>query len=224
VGNAGVIFDFDGVIADSEPLQYAAYSQVLRDFGVSVTREEYGREWIAAGRGPEYAVEQYELPLTADEVKRRKNPIYHELLRAKVTLMPGAREALQRLSPHFPIALATNSSEVDACFVLDRFDVRRYFTALVTRECYEEPKPAPDAFVAAAAALSCEPRRCVVIEDAYKGIVSAVRAGCASIAVPHSFTENHDFSLADSIVSSLDKVTVELIETLLSHRPLEGNG
>lgn len=223
MNGVGVIFDFDGVIADSEPLQYAAYSRVLRDFGVSVTREEYGREWIAAGRGPEYAVRQYRLPLTPDEVKRRKNPIYHELLRAEVALMPGAREALQRLSPHFPLALATNSIEADACFVLDRFDLRRYFAALITRECYREPKPAPDAFLAAAGALGCDPRRCVVIEDAYKGIVSAARAGCATIAVPHSFTRNNDFSLADKVVASLDEVTVSLVETLAS-RPLEVTG
>jgi HAD superfamily hydrolase (TIGR01509 family) len=183
VGDAGVIFDFDGVIADSEPLQYAAYSRVLQEFGVSVTREEYGREWIAAGRGPEYAVKQYALPLTADEVKRRKNPIYHELLRSSVTLMPGVPEALRRLSAEFPLALATNSFEVDACFVLDRFELRQYFTALVTRECYDEPKPAPDAFLAAAAALRRAPRHCVVIEDAEKGILSAARAGCPTIAV-----------------------------------------
>ena len=219
----GVIFDFDGVIADSEPLQYAAYSRVLRDFGVSVTREEYGREWIAAGRGPEYAVQRYGLPLTPDEVKRRKNPIYHDLLRAQVTLIPGAREALQRLAPHFPLALATNSTKADTCFVLDRFDLRRYFTALITRECYQAPKPAPDAFLAAAAALGCEPRRCVVIEDAQKGIVSAAGAGCATIAVPNSFTENNDFSLADRIVTSLDDVTVPLVERL-ARRPLEVNG
>lgn len=219
---AGVIFDFDGVIADSEPLQYAAYSRVLQDFGVSVTREEYGREWIAAGRGPEYAVKQYDLPLTPADVKRRKNPIYHELLRAKVTLMPGVREVLQRLSRRFPIALATNSIEADARFVLDRFGLRGYFTALITRECYEEPKPAPDAFLAAAAALHREPRRCVVIEDAEKGILSAVRAGCPSIAVPNPFTQNNDFSRALKVVHSLDEVTVPVIEALASG-PVEVN-
>jgi HAD superfamily hydrolase (TIGR01509 family) len=223
VDDVGVIFDFDGVIADSEPLQYAAYSRVLRDFGVSVTREEYGREWIATGRGSEYAVKRFNLPLTPDEVKRRKNPIYHELLRAEVKLMPGAPEALQRLAPRFPIALATNSSEADACFVLDRFDLRGYFSALITREHYREAKPAPDAFLAAAAALGRDPRRCVVIEDAYKGIVAAAHAGCATIAVPNSFTEDNDFSLADRIVGSLDEVTVPLIE-VLARRPLEVNG
>lgn len=222
MNEVGVIFDFDGVIADSEPLQYAAYSEVLRDFGVSVTHEEYGREWIAAGRGPEYAVERFKLPLTPAEVKRRKNPIYHDLLRAHATLMPGARAALQRLAAHFPIALATNSFEADASFVLDRFELRRYFTALVTREHYREPKPAPDAFLAAAAALKRDPGRCVVVEDAYKGILSARRAGCASIAVPNSFTQNHDFSLADRTVGSLDEVTVPLIEAL-AQRPREVN-
>ncbi len=213
--SAGVIFDLDGVIVDSEELHFQAYSEVLGSFGVEVSREEYGREWIAAGKGPEYAVEAYGLPVTADELRGLKNPVYHEILRRQVRLMRGAREALSRLNREFPLALATNSSALDTGFILDHFDLRRHFVAVVTRERYREPKPAPDAFLAAAAALQQPPQRCVVIEDAYKGVVAAVRAGCQCIAVPHDFTRDNDFSLAAEIVSSLDDVTIPLITSVL---------
>jgi len=215
VASSGVIFDLDGVIVDSEPLQHRAYNTVLQQFGVRVDQEEYGREWIAAGRGPEYAVRTYRLPVGAAALKRLKEPVYHELLRAEATLVPGARAALARLSARFPVALATNSSELDTAFILDRFDLRRFFTAVVTREHYAAAKPAPDAFATAAARLELPPPSCVVIEDAYKGVVAATDAGCVCVAFPHSYTVGNDFSRASRVIASLDEATVELIETLV---------
>lgn len=214
--SAGVIFDLDGVIVDSEPLQHQAYNLVLERFGVRVTEDEYGREWIAAGRGPEYAVRTYALPVTAEELRRLKDPIYHTLLRETGALMPGAREALVRLSSVFSVALATNSSATDADFILDRFDLRRFFRAVVTREQYEDAKPAPDAFRTAALRLQLPPQRCVVIEDAYKGVVAAADAGCACIAFPHDYTVGNDFSRARVVISSLDEATVALIRRLVA--------
>lgn len=215
--SAGVIFDLDGVIVDSEPLQHRAYNAVLQQFGVSVDEAEYGREWIAAGRGPEYAVRTYGLPVAADALKRLKEPIYHAMLREQVALMPGAPAALARLSAAFPVALATNSSEADTGYILERFDLRRYFTAVVTREQYAAAKPAPDAFVTAAARLGLAPQSCVVFEDAYKGVVAAADAGCQCVALPHDYTADNDFSRARRVIASLDEATVELVESLVRH-------
>jgi HAD superfamily hydrolase (TIGR01509 family) len=212
---AGIIFDFDGVIVDSEPLQHRSYNTVLKQFGVRVDEEEYGREWIAAGRGPEYAVRTYALPVTPEELRRLKDPVYHALLREAAVLVAGASAALARLSRAFPLALATNSSQADTGLILDRFDLRRFFAAVVTREQYRDPKPAPDAFRTAAARLQLAPERCVVIEDAYKGVVAATDAGCTCIALAHGYTAKNDFSRACKVIGSLDEVTVELVETLL---------
>jgi HAD superfamily hydrolase (TIGR01509 family) len=215
VTSAGVIFDLDGVIVDSEPLQHRAYNRVLERFGVQVEHAEYGREWIAAGAGPEYAVRTYALPLTPQELRRLKDSVYHALLREEATLMTGARAALERLSAAFPVALATNSNQADTSFILDRFDLGRYFTAVVTREQYGAPKPAPDAFRTAAARLRLPPQRCVVIEDAYKGVVAATDAGCICIAFPHDYTTGNDFSRARVVIDSLDEATVGLVEQLI---------
>jgi HAD superfamily hydrolase (TIGR01509 family) len=211
---AGIIFDLDGVIIDSEGLQYRAYCRVLEPFGVRVSREEYGREWIGAGRGPEYAVKTYALPMAPNELRALKNPVYQELLH-EVALMPGAADALARLGTHFPLALATNSRRDEVAFVLDRFDLRRHFTALVTREDYLAAKPEPDAFLTAAARLALPPSRCVVIEDAYKGVVAAYRAGCRCIAIPHDFTVDNDFALATRVIASLEELTAEVVESVV---------
>lgn len=218
---AGILFDLDGVIIDSEQLQYRAYQQALEPFGVQITREVYGREWIGNGRGAEYAVSTYQLPLTPDDLRRRRSAIYFDLLRQEITLMPGVAVALERLSAQFPLAVATNSSQRETNFVLDHLGVRPYFTAVVTREMYAQAKPAPDAFLAAATHIGVAPDRCIVIEDAYKGVMAAEAAGCLCVAIPHDFTRANDFSRATLIANSLDDVTVELVDQLLSQRDFD---
>jgi len=210
----GVIFDLDGVIIDSEGLQYASYSQVLERWNVRVTHEIYAQHWIAAGRGPEYAVATFSLPVSPDDLRELKHPVYHEILRQRVTLMPGVTAALARLKPHFRIALATNSIRHDVDFVMDHFDLRPWFDAIVTRDDYTRAKPEPDAFLTAARHLDLPGAACVVIEDAHKGVLAAHRAGIAAIAVPNEWTKENDFSLAARTVTSLDEVTVELVDEL----------
>jgi HAD superfamily hydrolase (TIGR01509 family) len=218
----GVIFDLDGVLIDSEGLHFESYTQVLRRFGVEISAAEYGREWIHAGRGPEYAVERYGLPLRPDELRRMKAAVYHDLLRREVVLMSGARTILDRLRGRFRLALATNSNAADAGFVLEHFGLLAFFDAVVTRGHYEDAKPAPDAYLAAAARISCRPGRCVAIEDSQRGVLSAAAAGCRTIAIPHSFTTADDFGAATRVVGGLDDVTVALLEELLA-RDAEGS-
>ena len=215
----GVIFDFDGVIVDSEELQYRSYSAALARYGAAVTREEYEREWIAAGLGPEYAVHRFGLPIDPDELRRIKEPIYHDMLRREAQLIPGAGAAIERLSVEFPLAVATNSTAADLALVFEPFDLRRYFTAVVTREDYEGRKPAPDAFLVAAERLALPPAACVVIEDATKGVLAAQRAGCPCIAIPNDFTRNNDFAAATIVLEAMDQLTGELIRRLVAqHR------
>lgn len=213
--HAGVIFDLDGVLIDSEALHYRAYSAVLERFGVSVSRELYAVQWIAGGRGPEYAVATYDLPITANELRHRKQPIYHALLQEEAVLMPGVEAAVDRLQARFPLAVATNSSHEDVDWILRRFGLWDHFEAVIGREDYVAAKPEPDAFLAAASRLGVPPSRCLVVEDAERGVLAARRAGAIPVAIPHEFTRNHDFSGAARILSGLDDVTPELVSEIL---------
>lgn len=212
----GIIFDLDGVIVDSEGLQYASYAEVLKPLGVAITAEEYEREWIAAGRGPEYAVDRYRLPVTADQLRCAKEPVYRAKLRTDATLMPGVEERLPALSREMPIALATNSNAADTAIVLDGFDLRKSFSAVVTREDYRERKPAPDAFVVAAERIGIPPARCVVVEDASKGVQAAVAAGCPCAAIPNDFTRNNDLTGASVVLESMRDLSLDLIRRLVA--------
>ena len=216
MASAGVIFDLDGVLIDSEALQYKAYSEVLARFGISVSLEEYAAHWIAAGQGPEYVIRTHGLQMHPDELRALKQPVYHDILRREVALMPGAAAALTRLQPHFPLAVATNSNRQDVSFVIDRFDLQRFFTAVLTREDYRDAKPHPDAFLAAAKRLAVTPGACVVVEDAYRGVVAARRAGTAVVAIPNRFTRDNDFSLATIVLPNLDALSVGIVTQLVT--------
>ena len=214
----GVIFDLDGVLIDSEGLQYAAYSRVLERFGAGVSETEYAAHWIAEGRGPEYAVAAFKLPLGPDELRALKGPVYHDLLRQEVALMPGAAAALARLAPHFELAVATNSKRVDVDFVIERFALRPLFPVVVTREDYARAKPEPDAYQTAAVRMALPVGQCVVVEDSFRGVVAAHRAGAAVIAVPNRFTRGSDFSLAAAVLPGLDALSVDLVASLATRR------
>ena len=213
--SAAVIFDLDGVLIDSEALQHKAYSAVLERYGVAVDKQTYARHWVAEGRGPEFAVERFHLALSPADLRRAKSEVYFDILRRDVTLMPGVRPALIRLQPRFHLAVATNSARRDVDFVLQRFELTSFFSAVVTREDYATAKPAPDAFLAAAQRLQVAPSSCVVVEDAERGVLAAHRAGAKVVAVPNDFTHDNDFSLAARVLPNLDELTAELVDQLV---------
>jgi HAD superfamily hydrolase (TIGR01509 family) len=214
-GAAGVIFDLDGVLIDSEGLYFRAYSEVLQPYGVTISREEYEEHWIATGTGPEYIVAKHKLPVSPDELRKLRSPVYLELLEKEVQLMPYVEEALARLAPHFAMTVATNSNRDALDFILKRFGIDRFFAVTVARQDYTGAKPKPDAFLTAAQKLGLAPTQCVVVEDTYKGVMAAVNAGIACIAAPNQYTLRNDFSKASIVLPNLGELTPEVVRKLV---------
>ena len=214
----GVLFDLDGTLADTEPLQWRAYRQVLEPFGVDVGMEEYRVHWIAADGGAEYACETYALPIDAEELRRRKAVAYRALVAAGVAPCPGAREALERLAPHYRLAIATNTVRVEANLVLGHLGIAPRLEAVVAREDYAAAKPAPDAYRAAAAALGLSPAECVVVEDTARGVCAGVAAGCVVVALATPLTYDNDFTGAAARITSLDELGPPLLRDLSAAR------
>jgi HAD superfamily hydrolase (TIGR01509 family) len=211
----GVIFDLDGVLIDSEGLYYQAYSEVLKPYGVTVSREEYEDHWIAQGNGPEYIVAKHNLPIAPDEMRQLRSPIYLRLLETEVTLMPYVKEALTRLYPHCALTVATNSNREHLDAILHKLGLGGFFPLTIARQDYQQAKPHPDAFLTAAKQLGLAPTQCVVIEDTYKGILAATSAGMACVAVPNDYTRRNDFSRASLILPNLNELTMEVVGSLL---------
>jgi HAD superfamily hydrolase (TIGR01509 family) len=209
-----VLFDLDGVLADTEPLHWTAYREVLLELGVDVGIEEYRHRFIARGGGPEYACEAYGLPLTADELRARKLPRYLALLRRGVSPRPGARAALERLRGRFRTAVATNSVRAEVELILGSLGLLPLLDAIVTREDYRDAKPAPDAYLTAAARLGLPPAECVVVEDTPRGLGAALAAGMRAVALPNELTADADFSGCTARLSHLDELTPALLGRL----------
>jgi HAD superfamily hydrolase (TIGR01509 family) len=209
-----VLFDLDGVLADTEPLHWAAYREVLLELGVDVGMDEYRHRFISRGGGPEYACETYRLPLTADELRARKLPRYLALLRRDVRPRPGARAALERLRGGFRTAVATNSVRAEVELILGALGLGPLLDAVVTREGYRDAKPAPDAYLAAAAAIGLGAAECVVVEDTPRGLGAALAAGMRAIALPNELTADNDFTGCTRRLAHLDELTPELLRTI----------
>jgi beta-phosphoglucomutase-like phosphatase (HAD superfamily) len=133
----GVLFDLDGVLADTEPLHFAAARATLLDLGVDVGVEEYRVHWIAEGGGWEYACRTYGLALGPEELRARKAVRFRELLRDGLRERPGARAALARLRPAFRLAVAQHgAAEADVTAP----STWRRCSIVVAREDYAEAK------------------------------------------------------------------------------------
>jgi HAD superfamily hydrolase (TIGR01509 family) len=209
-----VLFDLDGTLADTEPLQWRAYREVLLRYGVDVGPEEYQRHWIATAGGAEYACATYGLEVPPAQVKAEKNATYRAIIDAGVPPRPGAVEAARRLHATHRLAVATNSLRDETEVVLGHVGLRGLLHALVTREDYPDAKPAPDAYLAAAQRLGCPPAECLVVEDSQRGLAAGLAAGMRVVVVPSDFTRTQDFTGSTRRLASLDELTHALLREL----------
>jgi len=209
-----IIFDLDGLLADTERLHCLAYQTALQEHDVRISDAEYAEHWVRCGRGIADWLDSQGLKLDPFAVRTRKSEHYLALLRSSLRPMDGALNLLNALHGKMKIALASSSYRDAIEGVLTGLDIAHYFDAVVSGLDVPSVKPAPDIFLKAAELLGVEPCECLVLEDAEKGVVAAYRAGMRCIAIPNDYTRHHDFSKAMKICASLNEITPELLRTL----------
>jgi HAD superfamily hydrolase (TIGR01509 family) len=209
-----ILFDFDGVIVDSESLHHRAYELALTPHGLSsIPFEVYADRFSNRGLGLEYCVEQ--IPgLDITRMKQAKDRFFRELLEAEARLLPGVETALRSLSADRRLAIATGSPSEAAKSVLERFDLTACFQQVIGRGDYRRDKPAPDAFLRACAALGENPAHCLAVEDSLKGMRAARGGGIPCVVVPNAYTRGGDFTPAAAILSRVDELTPALAEAI----------
>ncbi|MEA2624641.1 MAG: hypothetical protein QOD06_686 [Candidatus Binatota bacterium] len=210
---AAILFDLDGVIVDSEPLHHRAFEQALER---TIPFDLYAEVFTARGDGLEYAQRTWGADRAA--LFARKQEFYRVLLHGEARLRPGAATAIAALAEVWPLGLATNSPRGEAEWVLDRFGLAEHFRAVVGREDYARGKPAPDPFLRVAALLGAPTCDCLVVEDAAKGVRSAIAAGTTCVVVPNDYTRGSDFSLAHAVLASFDELTPETVRRVVAAR------
>ena len=182
-----VIFDLDGLLADTEIISLKVYQELLKDFGIPFTEETYSREY--SGHREEENVQRfldtYDLPWNFDQTLEKVYELEARILAKGVNLKKGAKNLLAFLQREgIPIALATSSVESRARMILDSNGILSLFDHLVFAKDVKQSKPYPDIFLKACIDLNVLPENCLVLEDSEAGIEAAYRAGIPVICIP----------------------------------------
>jgi HAD superfamily hydrolase (TIGR01509 family) len=210
-----VIFDFDGVIADTEPLHLAATQRALARRGVALSPSEYAERYLGyTDQGLfESLGHDRSLGWTSADVETLvavKTAAFDELIEGTSVVYPAAANCIARLAESgLPLAIASGAFAAEIEAILGAANLRRYFRAIVGAGDYANGKPAPDPFLEAARRIGVPASDAVAIEDSHWGIESARTAGCATIAVTHTYSRS--LLAADLVVDSLDEVDVETL-------------
>jgi HAD superfamily hydrolase (TIGR01509 family) len=215
-----LVFDFDGLILDTEWPEFATVRDEFGEHGVELLLDDWqdivGRadhrhwfDWLEAEVGRS---------LDRDAVIARRR-VRHEQLIAEEAIRPGVVELLDEAEAHgVPVAVASSSSDEWVSGHLDRLGVLDRFAAVRCRDHVERAKPFPDLFLAAVTALDADPQRSVAFEDSHHGCSAAKAAGLVCVVAPNDVTRGAAFERADLVVASLIDVSLAALTALVQAR------
>lgn len=216
-GRLALIFDLDGVLVHSMPLHTLAWERYLENLGIRIPdleRRMHGK------RNSELVRDLIDNTLADNAVFEHgaaKERLFREMLIASDVgryRVPGLLEFLQR-HEDLPKAVGSNAEPANIDFVLERFNLRRFFQVVVNGMQVQRPKPFPDIYLNAAAQLGVPPANCIVFEDSPTGVEAARAAGMQVVGVETTPTEFHGLDLR--IRDFLDP---QLEPWLTAHRPM----
>jgi beta-phosphoglucomutase family hydrolase len=208
-----VIWDMDGVIADSGPYHLAAWQEIFGPRGVKFTAGDFEHSFglrndniirNTLGKG----ITQAEV----DNIAGEKEVTFRRLARGRIKPLPGALELLKSLQKEgLRMAIASSTPAENIELVTGTLGIAGYFQVIVNGHEVSEGKPSPKVFLLAAQRLGVKPANCLVIEDAVAGVAAAKRAGMYCLAVTNTHSRRK-LAEADLIVDSLEKVTIKDIK------------
>lgn len=217
-----VIFDFDGVIADTEMLHFEASRIVLAQRGVSLDQARYYAKYLGysdADMAEAVARDQGRFAPDADlsdfvrEFIHEKGLVFERLIASGAVLFPGAPACIERLASVFPLGIASGAFREEIEHILTGAGLQHHFQTIVGAADAPRSKPHPAPYLEAARRLGADPSACVAIEDSRWGLDSARTAGMKTIAITHSYPAGE--LTADVIVGGLDEVTADVIRSVL---------
>ncbi len=214
---SAVIFDLDGVLADSEPRWSEIDAKLLAEHGVTY-RGEHHQDVV--GVSYRLAVEFYKkvfgLSVAIEKLMRRRGEIATEFFANRIELFPNVKEVLEELRKmKLHLAVATSSVSESARPFLDRHQVSKFFDVVVTGEQVKHGKPAPDIYVCAAKHLGIPVDACLVVEDALPGVAAAKAANMRVAAIPdRRFVDPHKYEMEADFVLNTLKELPQLVRSL----------
>lgn len=213
---SAVLFDFDGILVDTEWAIYEAWLETFRAEGYDLPLSLYTR--CIGSDFDTWSPKAYLEELTGKSFDWQEMDESRQIVIRAALVEQGPIKGVKALldeikSRGIALAVVSSSSHSWVDGWLDRLDLAAFFQEVICRGDAERIKPAPDLYLAAAKKLGVEPDRCLVIEDSLNGLLSAGAAGMRTWIVPNRVTSALDFSDADGVFADFDSLRASLFET-----------
>jgi HAD superfamily hydrolase (TIGR01509 family) len=184
-----ILFDNDGVLADSESIFFRTTREAFAAEGVALDADTWGRLYLTEGkRSAEVAAALGLTPARADQVLRRRNRAFRRRLASGVRLRPHVRRTLKSLHRRLRLALVTGAPRRQLELIHRSTGLLPYFECIVTSDECEREKPHPEAYLQALQRLELPPDECLAVEDSPRGVAAAAAAGLRCVVIPTPLT------------------------------------
>ena len=219
-----VVFDFDGVITDSEVLHFRAFNKILAQFGAQITTHDYYKKYLGLSDRDCYKtlVAEGRLKVPPEQVAdlvAQKKKVYAMLASTEGHIIEGVRPFLKRLAEHeVAMAICSGALLSEIKLILDQAGLSPYFPVIVSADQVTKGKPDPEGFLLTLKRLNetigpVRADQCIVVEDSHWGLNAAKAAGMHTVAVTNSYPAGQ-LAMAERIVERLDEVTVDELRRL----------
>ena len=215
---AALIFDFDGLLVDTETPAFESWQPIYSEYGQALSLDLW-KEALGTNHG--FDPLTYLAEITGTQIDREalwaRRQARKEELAALQPLLPGVQTILdQARALDLPCALASSSDQNWIDRWLTVHNISGYFSCVRTANNVVRTKPSPELFLSAAACLGVQPGTCLVFEDSPNGILAARAAGMRCVAVPGAITRQIELPPADFTIEALDALTLADILAILT--------
>jgi HAD superfamily hydrolase (TIGR01509 family) len=201
-----VLFDFDGVLVDTEPWYFRAGQRALAEVGVTLDKTQYLRDMSQGlGTWTQARAAGIDEP-TISRQRDVRDVYYQEYLRTEVIEIEGAVDTLAELSTYFRMAIVTTARRVDFELIDEKRQISQFMEFVLVREDYELAKPHPEPYLTGLNRFGATQMDTLVVEDSSRGLSSAVAAGIDCVVVDNDFTRGQDFSQAKYRINTLTEL------------------
>lgn len=221
-----IIFDFDGVIVDSEPLHYSAFKHVLAEKNIGLTESQYYTDYIGMDDKGCFStvLKNHGHRTSRNDITtliNKKSAYFDQHIKSNLHLFSGVASFIRTVSKQWPLAIVSGALRNEIDLILKEARLHQFFDTIISAENVEKGKPDPEGFLKGLESLNqsintltARPNNCLVIEDSIPGVYGAQAAGMRCLAVTNTHPPEQ-LAHADAITSSLDNYAIDsLVEKL----------
>jgi HAD superfamily hydrolase (TIGR01509 family) len=206
-----LVFDFDGLIIDTETPDYLSWAEIYMEYGTELSRDKWSTLIGGSGSFDPYQnlEERIGRELDRDQLRRRRRERCIALCEDQ-PILPGVLDMIQNASARkLHLGIASNSVGTWVKPNLKRLKLYDYFDVIITRDQVSSGKPDPEMYLKVLNSFGITGNEAIAFEDSHTGSMGAKRAGIYTIAIPNAMTHNHDFSHCDQIVTAMDTLDMD---------------